>query len=139
MIPDIAGHSFYLGVDKALICFDLTKKLEKVELESWRRKVVEYAGSKCRIVLIGMKSDLEVLPETRESLEKYAKSVGVPYLETSAKTGANVEEAFQTMADEIIAEREAKREEERKELEKKIADEMGDSCLEKMIMRKRDA
>ena len=122
------NKNLYLGARGAMICFDLTAKLEKDELEFWRRKVAEYAGSKCRIMLIGTKSDSEVLPETRESLEKYAKSVDVPYFETSAKTGINVEEAFKTMADEIItkdaedkrlkeaAMTEAEKEEERKRI-----------------------
>lgn len=34
--------------------------------------------------------------------KEYAESLGIPFLETSAKSAANVEEAFLTMASELI-------------------------------------
>lgn len=35
------------------------------------------------------------------SLQEYADSLGIPFLETSAKNATNVEQAFMTMAAEI--------------------------------------
>lgn len=34
--------------------------------------------------------------------KEYAESLGIPFLETSAKNASNVEEAFLTMASELI-------------------------------------
>ena len=40
--------------------------------------------------------------------QKFADELGIPFLETSAKNASNVEEAFLTMAQELIRIREAK-------------------------------
>jgi hypothetical protein len=40
--------------------------------------------------------------------QKFADELGIPFLETSAKNASNVEEAFLTMAQELIRLREAK-------------------------------
>lgn len=46
-------------------------------------------------------------PRTRHT-QKFADELGIPFLETSAKNASNVEEAFLTMAQELIRIREAK-------------------------------
>ena len=43
---------------------------------------------------------------TSESAKEYADALGIPFLETSAKSAANIEEAFLTMAAELIRIRE---------------------------------
>lgn len=45
---------------------------------------------------------------TTEQAKEFADDLGVAFLETSAKTAKNVEEAFLTMAGELIKQREAK-------------------------------
>jgi len=97
------NRNLYLGANGALLCFDLTRKLTNDDFELWRKEVLEHAGSKCCLVVIGTKSDMDVSPETRTNLEKYSKTIGVPYVETSAKTGTNVQEAFKAVANEIIS------------------------------------
>jgi len=42
------------------------------------------------------------------TFQKFADELGIPFLETSAKNASNVEEAFLTMAQELIRLREAK-------------------------------
>ena len=47
------------------------------------------------------------LPQvTSETAKDYADALGIPFLETSAKSAANIEEAFLTMAAELIRIRE---------------------------------
>eukprot|EP00456_Euglypha_rotunda_P062099 TRINITY_DN5210_c1_g1_i6.p1 TRINITY_DN5210_c1_g1~~TRINITY_DN5210_c1_g1_i6.p1 ORF type:complete len:102 (-),score=13.05 TRINITY_DN5210_c1_g1_i6:100-405(-) len=54
------------------------------------------------IMLIGNKSDLDHRRQvTKEEGEKFAKDHGLIFLETSAKTAANVEEAFIGTAQKI--------------------------------------
>ena len=43
---------------------------------------------------------------TSETAKDYADALGIPFLETSAKSAANIEEAFLTMAAELIRIRE---------------------------------
>jgi len=48
------------------------------------------------------------LPPSLPFPQKFADELGIPFLETSAKNASNVEEAFLTMAQELIRLREAK-------------------------------
>ena len=48
------------------------------------------------------------LPPSHPPFQKFADELGIPFLETSAKNASNVEEAFLTMAQELIRLREAK-------------------------------
>ncbi len=62
----------------------------------------------CKL-LVGNKSDRTAdRAVTSEQAKEFADDLGVAFLETSAKTAKNVEEAFLTMAGELIKQREAK-------------------------------
>ena len=97
------NRNLYLGANGALLCFDLTRKLVNEDIDLWRKEVLEHAGAKCSIVIVGTKSDMEISTETRDNLEKYAKTNGFPFVETSSKTGSNVQEAFKAIANEIMS------------------------------------
>ena len=54
-------------------------------------------------MLIGNKSDLaEVRKVKSVDVAKYAKDHGLAYIETSAKTGENVESAFNLVIERVI-------------------------------------
>lgn len=61
--------------------------------------------------LAGNKSDRDDKVVDTAAAKEFAESLGIPFLETSAKNASNVEEAFLTMASELIRTR---REEKRK-------------------------
>ena len=53
-------------------------------------------------LLVGNKCDLTNKKVVdRATAEEFANSLGIPFIETSAKTATNVEQAFMTMAAEI--------------------------------------
>jgi Ras-related protein Rab-1A len=53
-------------------------------------------------LLVGNKSDLESARQVKfDEGKEYAESLGVKFIETSAKDSTNVEKAFFTMANEI--------------------------------------
>ena len=55
--------------------------------------------------MVGNKADLtKQVPE--ETAQRFADKLGIHFLETSAKTATNVENAFLTMAKELIKSRE---------------------------------
>lgn len=66
------------------------------------KKVVDYTVAKVRhcVYQIGCSSKhIESLTETL--FQEFADSLGIPFLETSAKNASNVEQAFLTMARQI--------------------------------------
>ena len=66
-----------------------------MHLTSWLEDAKQHSSSNMVIMLIGNKSDLESRRDVRrEEGEAFAREHGLIFLETSAKTAANVEEAF---------------------------------------------
>ena len=98
---------YYQGSAGALIVFDITRPDTFQKVPNWIDELIKNNKSnKSKVVpmiLIGNKGDLrETSSETilRETAEQYATDLsnwaelGVTYIETSAKHGKNVEEAF---------------------------------------------
>ena len=64
-------------------------------LTTWLEDALQHANSNMTIMLIGNKSDLESRRAvSKEEGEQFAREHNLFYLETSAKTAANVEEVF---------------------------------------------
>ncbi len=111
MILDIMGKRTFLqlfkeayvhGAKGILAVFDVTKKATLRDLTKWIDGVRDSVGP-IPVYALGNKVDLV---ERRETDEKDATEVLRPYecpvLYTSAKTGANVEQAFQSLAKTIV-------------------------------------
>ena len=63
-----------------------------------------YANEKVNKMLVGNKCDLTSKKVVNmDDAKAYAETIGIPFLETSAKDSTNVEQAFITMAAEIKA------------------------------------
>jgi len=97
--------SFFDGANGALIVFDLSRWHTFEEIEGWLSDLREYAGEHIPFALIGNKADLidkkDELYE-RESAEVFAKKEKTYYVETSAKTGENVEGAFLNLTHRML-------------------------------------
>ena len=82
--------------------FDVTDRDSFVSIESWLAEIEKHAASSVNKVLIGNKCDLTYERKvTKEEAAAFAKRQGMKYLETSAKTCANVHDAFKMMATEV--------------------------------------
>lgn len=76
-------------------------------MNDWLNEVNRYASEGTCKLLVGNKSDISdnrAVPY--ETAKAFADSLSIPFLETSAKSAQNVEEAFLTMASELITIRE---------------------------------
>jgi small GTP-binding protein len=95
--------SYWRGADGVAFVFDVTDMASFESVKQWAEEVERHASSKVQKILVGNKVDLvEKRVVTKEMGEQLAKSMGIKYIETSAKTMANVNESFQ-LAAEIIA------------------------------------
>jgi GTPase SAR1 family protein len=75
--------------------FDLTDEHSIEQSKQWASELRQNRGPGCPIVVIGNKSDLKDQRSSKAGTAKtWAEENSYDYFETSAKTGANVEQAF---------------------------------------------
>lgn len=100
--------AYYRGADGIIMVYDVTSEESFSHVNDWLSEVNRYASEGTSKLLIGNKSDRSDKTVTAEEAKAFADNLGIPFLETSAKSAANVEQAFLTMASELIKAREAR-------------------------------
>lgn len=94
--------SYYRGAHGIIIVYDVTDEESFNNVKQWLSEINRYANENVNKLLVGNKCDLTankvVSTETGKAL---ADEIGIPFLETSAKSSTNVEQAFLTMAAEV--------------------------------------
>lgn len=97
--------SYCNGASAALILYDITNKESLIDVKNWVKIIDKNAVEKVIKIMIGTKIDLESqrvisFAEALKTSQKY-DCLGEP-IETSSKTGENVEDAFLKVSKEII-------------------------------------
>ncbi|KAF0976200.1 hypothetical protein FDP41_004875 [Naegleria fowleri] len=106
-IWDTAGQErfrtiYYRGAHGIIIVYDVTDQDSFSNVKQWLSEIDRYASDNVNKLLVGNKCDLTSKKQVdRSTAEEFAKSLNIPFLETSAKNSTNVEQAFMTMAAEI--------------------------------------
>lgn len=96
-------RSYYRGAAGALLVYDITRRETFNHLASWLEDAKQHANPNMTIMLIGNKSDLaHRRAVSKEEGEQFAKENGLLFLEASARTAQNVEEAFIKTAAKIL-------------------------------------
>ena len=106
---DIAGQdlfkqirsNFYIGSQAVLICFDVTNSRSFKNVENWYKDMKISIDQKIPVFLVGNKIDLPRVVSKVDAKEM-AKKLNGFYVETSAKTGENVEKVFEDLARILI-------------------------------------
>lgn len=95
-------RSYYRDAAGALLVYDITRRESFNHLSRWLEEARQNGNPNMTIMLIGNKSDLEHrrAVSTKEG-EIFAQENGLIFLETSAKSAANVETAFIKTAENI--------------------------------------
>ena len=110
-IWDIAGqehfkslrNNFYTGSNAVLIVYDLTNPKTFKNVEKWYLDMVKVLGPMPGF-LIGNKSDLHRQVSKLDG-EEQATRMKLGFIETSAKTGENIDNVFQNLAGILIKEK----------------------------------
>jgi small GTP-binding protein len=110
MIWDVAGqkeyhmfHEMYMkGMEGVLSVADLTRKTTYDGLRASIR-MAEHAAGEVPIVLLLNKADLaDPSASDLKEIRSMASEKGLPVLATSAKTGMNVEKAFEILSERMV-------------------------------------
>lgn len=97
-------RSYYRGAAGALLVYDTTSRDSFNALTNWLNDARNLASPNIVILLVGNKKDLEEAREiTMLEASNFAQENELIFLETSAKTGDNVEEAFLKCSKSILA------------------------------------
>lgn len=97
-------RSYYRGAAGALLVYDTTSRDSFNALTNWLNDARTLASPNIVILLVGNKRDLEEAREiTTLEASTFAQENDLIFLETSAKTGDNVEEAFLKCSKTILA------------------------------------
>jgi Ras-related protein Rab-1A len=101
--------AYYRGADGIIMVYDVTSMESFEHVNDWLKEVNRYAAEGTVKLLVGNKSDRTAdKVVTEEQAKEFADELGIAFLETSAKSAKNVEEAFLTVAGELIRQRDAR-------------------------------
>jgi Ras-related protein Rab-1A len=88
--------SYYRGAKGVVIVYDCQDSKSVSELDYWLSQAHRYVGENIPVLIVGNKIDLPSAVSAQE-VQKFATKHGCLFIETSAKTGINVEEAFEKL------------------------------------------
>mmetsp|Transcript_8273 Transcript_8273/g.13463 ORF Transcript_8273/g.13463 Transcript_8273/m.13463 type:complete len:214 (-) Transcript_8273:529-1170(-) len=108
---DTAGHErfrtittcYYRGAHAIILTFDVSNRESFLNIPSWLRDVERFAKKDALLLLVGNKSDLcasRTVPY--DEAKDFADSLGIAYIETSAKDSTNVRSAFTSLAAQLV-------------------------------------
>jgi len=93
---------YFRGAAGVVLVYDLTNRQSFTSLSYWLNEVRQKAAGDVSLLLVGNKADLRDQRQVSEAEGRaFATEADVPWLETSAKTGVRVSEAFEGLTQRI--------------------------------------
>ena len=95
---------YYKGAKGNVVVYDVTQRTSFENVEKWINQTKQHTDPNISLILVANKIDLVDNREvTKEEGEEKAKTLGIPYLETSAKDSINVDKAFNSLIEDIAS------------------------------------
>jgi len=102
---EFVRQGFYRGARGGLLLYDVTRRRTFINIDRWKEETFVNTGKEIPLVVVANKIDLvDSRAVTTEDGEAYAKENGFIYVESSALTGENVEEAYVNLCKRMIEE-----------------------------------
>jgi small GTP-binding protein len=106
---ELLKEAYFYGARGILAVCDVTRRKTLDDLDDWIEGVYSVTG-KIPIEFLGNKIDLKDQAQiTEDEMVQAARAYDSPFHFTSAKTGVNVETAFQSLAERVAKERYARK------------------------------
>ncbi|XP_036617054.1 GTPase HRas-like, partial [Trichosurus vulpecula] len=98
-----ATRDQYMRTGEGFLCvFAINNTKSSEDIHQYREQIKRVKDSDdVPVVLVGNKCDLPARTVETRQAQELARSYGIPYIETSAKTSQGVEDAFYTLVREI--------------------------------------
>ena len=94
---------FFKGSDGIVLCYSVTDMKSFENINKWMAQIKSLAPVDVKVLLVGNKTDLEDQRVVSEELgNEMAEKYGVELFEASAKSGDNVMEVFNRMAELVL-------------------------------------
>ena len=93
--------SFFINANGALFVYDITNNKSFENVKNWIKDSEMYG--KFDSIICGNKVDLDSQRAIKfDTLKEFGLKQKIPVIETSAKTGVNIEQAFKMLVDQIL-------------------------------------
>ena len=92
-------QTYYKGAAGIVLAYDCTDRRSFNDISNWMRQIDNHAHKDIVRVIVANKIDCIDKEVTQEEGEELAKDYGCMFIQTSAKTGENIEELFYKTAE----------------------------------------
>eukprot|EP01136_Pigoraptor_vietnamica_P022951 Opistho-1_new@74562 len=97
---------YYRGARAAIVCYDITDASSFDRVKFWVSELKDNEEN-CAIYVCGTKADMVDEDRSKRKVDvdvanDYAGEIKARLFETSSKTGANIEELFQAVAEDFV-------------------------------------
>ena len=91
-------------MERVLSSKEFINRKSEIRIANWVDSIKNNLGNdlKIPIVVIGNKIDLEDREVKTEDAESFCKKINVPYFETSAKTGENIDNSIRSLVKKVL-------------------------------------
>lgn len=97
------ARSYFRNAAGVCLVYDISDAQSFDDLGSWMKDIDAFCAPDTSVLLIGNKSDCSASRAVSSRMaEEFASTNQLKYMETSAKDGSNVQQAFHTLASMII-------------------------------------
>ena len=94
--------NYYKGSHGIILIYDVTNLQTFENVKNWVNQIREEASTKVVIYIAANKIDMETERKvTKQEGESLAQELGFPFMETSAKSGININETFEDLVERI--------------------------------------